>query len=95
VTQREGGPLPYAQVGIFVGATSGRPWFACAIMLASLLLGMPLSAHADITTGLVGHWKFDEGTGTTVADSSGGREYGDAGEWADVRGGEKWEGVEF
>jgi len=28
-------------------------------------------SQADITTGLVGYWKFDEGSGTTVADSSG------------------------
>jgi hypothetical protein len=28
-------------------------------------------ARADITTGLVGWWKFDEGSGTTAADSSG------------------------
>jgi len=26
---------------------------------------------ADITTGLVGHWKFDEVSGTTATDSSG------------------------
>jgi hypothetical protein len=28
-------------------------------------------AHANITTGLVGHWKFDEGSGITAGDSSG------------------------
>jgi hypothetical protein len=31
-------------------------------------------AHAqtpDLLTGLIGHWTFDEGSGTTVADSSG------------------------
>lgn len=28
-------------------------------------------ASADITSGLVGNWKFDEGSGTTAADSSG------------------------
>src|SRR5262249_55551223 len=32
----------------------------------------PSNAQAvDITNGLVGHWKFDEGSGTTAADSSG------------------------
>lgn len=28
-------------------------------------------ARADITTGMVGHWTFDEGSGTTATDSSG------------------------
>jgi peptidoglycan hydrolase-like protein with peptidoglycan-binding domain len=28
-------------------------------------------AHADITTGLLGHWTFEEGSGGTTADSSG------------------------
>ncbi|MDE2038180.1 MAG: hypothetical protein KGI69_03105, partial [Patescibacteria group bacterium] len=27
-------------------------------------------AHADITTGLVGYWKLDEGSGTTATDTS-------------------------
>ena len=38
-----------------------------------LLLGVVLAsaAHADISEGLIGWWMFDEGTGTTVADSSG------------------------
>jgi len=39
-----------------------------ALTTASLLF----NAHAqDITTGLVGHWNFDEGSGTTVNDTSG------------------------
>jgi len=29
---------------------------------------------ADITTGLVGHWAFDEGAGTTAGDSAGGND---------------------
>ncbi|OGX35649.1 MAG: hypothetical protein A3B73_05555 [Omnitrophica WOR_2 bacterium RIFCSPHIGHO2_02_FULL_63_39] len=29
------------------------------------------SAHADVTTGLVAHWKLDENTGTTATDASG------------------------
>jgi len=33
---------------------------------------LPLAVHAqDITTGMVGHWKFDEGSGTSAVDSSG------------------------
>lgn len=35
------------------------------------LFGREVKAQADITTGLVGHWKFDEGAGTTANDSSG------------------------
>ena len=34
------------------------------------------SARADITTGLVGYWKFDEGSGTTATDSSGNNNIG-------------------
>ena len=38
-----------------------------------LVLGIVLTsgANADISEGLIGWWKFDEGAGTTVADSSG------------------------
>lgn len=39
------------------------------IVLVILLIAVP--AHADITTGLVGWWKFDVGTGLTAFDSSG------------------------
>jgi hypothetical protein len=46
----------------------------CAGIL-SLLLGAvflyPKIIKADITTGLVGYWNFNEGSGTTAADSSG------------------------
>jgi hypothetical protein len=54
--------------------------FILALLIGILFISeKPLShlttlAHtetADITTGLVGWWKFDEGTGTTAADSSG------------------------
>ena len=31
----------------------------------------PGTTKADITTGLVAHWKFDEGSGTSATDSSG------------------------
>ena len=43
------------------------------ILVISAFLAMGFnSVHAqDITTGLIGHWKFDEGSGTTAADSSG------------------------
>ncbi len=42
-------------------------------LLAVLVVGwFPSSARGqDITTGLVGHWKLDEGSGTTASDSSG------------------------
>lgn len=36
-----------------------------------LLLFICSTAQADITTGLVGWWKLDEGTGTSAVDSSG------------------------
>jgi hypothetical protein len=42
--------------------------------LALLIVSAPVcTAHAepDITTGLVGHWKLDETSGTTAVDSSG------------------------
>ncbi len=35
------------------------------------LLPDDVLSQQDITTGLVGHWKFDEGSGETMADSSG------------------------
>ena len=46
----------------------------CKELFCSLLvLGIVLAggANADISDGLIGWWMFDEGTGTTVADSSG------------------------
>jgi parallel beta-helix repeat protein len=39
--------------------------------LASFFIFSMGVARADITTGLVGYWKFDEGSGTTAGDSSG------------------------
>ena len=39
------------------------------IFIAMTLLFVT-SAYADITNGLVGHWAFDEGSGSTAADSS-------------------------
>ncbi len=42
-----------------------------------LLLGLAAGvATADIDTGLVGHWKLDEGSGDTAYDSSGNGNYG-------------------
>jgi uncharacterized repeat protein (TIGR01451 family)/fimbrial isopeptide formation D2 family protein len=47
-----------------------------AIVIAMLgvayaFVTMSPQAKADLTDGLVGHWQFDEGSGTTAADSSG------------------------
>ncbi len=41
--------------------------YAALLLIATFVL--PLSAAADVTTGLIGHWKFDEGTGVVAADS--------------------------
>jgi hypothetical protein len=41
-----------------------KPIFLCLILLYAI------PARADVTAGLVGHWTFDEGSGTTVIDSS-------------------------
>ncbi len=38
------------------------------LLAVSLIAG---AANADITTGLVGYWKLDDGSGTTAVDSSG------------------------
>ena len=43
-----------------------------AILLLPSLFVFSKPAKADITTGLVGHWAFDEGSGTAAADSFGG-----------------------
>lgn len=42
--------------------------FALALMG---VIGFAQKADADITTGLVGYWNFEEGTGSSAADSSG------------------------
>ncbi|MCK4886820.1 MAG: hypothetical protein KAS96_05480, partial [Planctomycetes bacterium] len=41
------------------------------LLFLAVLLVFVGSACGDITTGLVGHWKMDDGVGVTVADSSG------------------------
>jgi hypothetical protein len=49
-------------------------WSTLAVFIVfsvAAIAALPDPAHADITTGLVGYWKFDEGTGTQAGDSSG------------------------
>jgi hypothetical protein len=41
----------------------------CLLLVIGIILTS--GANADISEGLIGWWMFDEGTGTTVADSSG------------------------
>ena len=41
---------------------------ACALAIG---LSVSLASGADIETGLVGHWAFDDGSGTTALDSTG------------------------
>lgn len=40
-------------------------------LILILILIFPSICHADITTGLTGWWKLNEGTGSTTVDSSG------------------------
>lgn len=47
------------------------------VLLCASITAPPASAQ-DITTGLVGHWKLDETTGTTIIDESGN---GNTGTW--------------
>lgn len=49
---------------------------ALCIIFSSLI---PVNAKADITTGLLGHWGFEEGTGASTADSSGNSHTGTVG----------------
>ena len=42
----------------------------CAALTAFMAVSLLFNARADITTGLVGYWKFDEGSGSSAADSS-------------------------
>ncbi len=44
---------------------------ACLIFFALVAGLVPGAVHADIQTGLVGHWPLNEGTGKTTADLSG------------------------
>lgn len=53
------------------------PYFAMRQSLLLLALAMALStAHADTTTGLVGWWKLNEGSGVSAPDSSGNGNHG-------------------
>ena len=48
------------------------PLFRLCLLAVLVVCWFPSSARAqDITTGLVGHWKMDEGSGGTAADSVG------------------------
>src|SRR3989338_8215371 len=44
--------------------------FKLIILAAVLILAAATQAQADLSEGLVGYWKFDEGTGSIAADSS-------------------------
>ncbi len=49
-----------------------RPFALRALALAALIVLTPFHARAqDITTGLVGHWRLNETSGTSIADSTG------------------------
>jgi hypothetical protein len=65
-------PIPHGYgAGITTGLAPVQYWKSSAQRFLQEYVFIP-SAHAqDITTGLVGHWKFDEGSGTTATDSSG------------------------
>jgi len=51
--------------------------FNCMFWAVFLSVGLAVGvANADIEEGLVGHWTFDEGEGTTAEDSSGNNNHG-------------------
>jgi len=42
------------------------------VLVGSVFLAVPLlNARADVLSGMIGHWTFDEGTGQTAYDTSG------------------------
>lgn len=41
------------------------------LMFIAMILIFPLPSHADVTSGLVAWWKFDDGSGTSATDSTG------------------------
>ena len=47
------------------------------VLLVLLFLSPSLSVHSALDVGLLGHWAFDEGSGTTANDSSGNGNTGD------------------
>ncbi len=57
---------------------------SCALLGAFLLFTSysPALAKADITSNLVGHWKLDETSGSTIVDSAGSAN----GTWSDGSG---------
>ncbi|KKT28966.1 MAG: hypothetical protein UW15_C0023G0007, partial [Parcubacteria group bacterium GW2011_GWC1_44_10] len=61
--------------GIIEAMSKHTRTFGCLYLFFVISIGffifLPLAVSADITTGLVGHWKFDEGSGTVASDSSG------------------------
>ena len=48
-----------------------------------------------ILNGLVGWWKFDEGSGTVAYDSSGNGHDGNFNEWTNLDSWKSWRGVKF
>jgi hypothetical protein len=51
-------------------------WLVTAVLLLSVFASSLATKSASAQTGLVGYWKFDEGTGTTASDSSGNGNHG-------------------
>ena len=59
--------------------TIRRRWFSSIALSVPIVVALSVTFHfmgshvalADISTGLLGHWTFNEGSGATVADSSG------------------------
>ena len=45
-------------------------WFFAVLFVVAN--GFPHVVAADVTTGLIGHWKFDENVGTMTIDASAG-----------------------
>lgn len=74
----------------FRGAVGGGQWTVgrlraglCVFFAGLLVLAaVPQARAQDITTGLVGHWKLDETTGNSIANSSGAA----IGTWSDGTG---------
>ncbi len=66
-------PLGSYGAGITTGLAPLQYWKSSTQKFFREYVAIP-SANAqtaDIVTGLIGHWKFDEGSGTTASDSSG------------------------
>src|SRR3981189_591704 len=51
---------------------AGRLFLGVAFLSAVVLVFVQIDVvRADINSGLIGYWKFDENSGTTAADSAG------------------------